>query len=393
VKRTVDAVTARSLLVRRAFSIVLTVLAAGYLSLGFVRLVADVPGSYPIDLRLRSIEHGLLAQGLNPQLYGHPGVPASHAKMVDQGGSYPPWAYAIGFVLVPPLPFDAVRWYFAALCVVALAVMGVWAARQAGWLGAAGALAIFPAAICVSYGQYGVIVTALLAAGVSLIVAERPIWGGALLGAAMLKPQLAALIVLTVFLQGHYRAIASAIVVVIAASVATGIAVGAAPWRMLSNVGAEARLYYWLSHNPLLPWLTNTIGFQAAVMLLAVAGIALTVLVRLVQGDRPQLWHAVAAAVVITMFWSYRKHYDTVLMAVFLVPLLAAALRTSRPGLLVATLLVGVSLWLPIRDAQWDWRVVQVGDLVLWPAAAWLLLRSDAHNGASEPTGSAAHVG
>src|SRR5687768_16154172 len=84
----------------RVLVLALAVVAVAYNVLAFHRLVADVPGSYPIDLRLRWIEHRLLADRLNPQVLGHPDpdLPESHARMRTQGGSYPPWAYTIGSV-------------------------------------------------------------------------------------------------------------------------------------------------------------------------------------------------------------------------------------------------------------------------------------------------------
>ena len=163
--------------------------------------------------------------------------------MRGQGGSYPPWAYTIGSLFVPPIPFQMARWYYAVLCAAALAVLAAWSHRQAGWLGVGGVLAIFAGAICVSYGQYGVLLAALVAGAQWLLERKRPVAAGVLLGLAMVKPQLCALFLLTTLLHRHYRAVAVAIATVGVASVVAAWMAHTTPWGMLVNFGGETALY------------------------------------------------------------------------------------------------------------------------------------------------------
>src|SRR4051812_8392 len=89
------------------FAATLSLLAIAYNGAGFHGLLfgASTDTSYPIDLRLRWVEGRLIVGGLDPQVLGHPDLdmPASHAPMSTLGGSYPPWAYTTGLLLVPPL--------------------------------------------------------------------------------------------------------------------------------------------------------------------------------------------------------------------------------------------------------------------------------------------------
>lgn len=376
---------------RRALTAGLALLAAAYLSLAFPRLVSDIEGSYPIDLRLRWIEHRFLAQGLNPQLQGHPDVPDSHAPMRTQGGSYPPWAYTIGSVFVPPIEFVAVRWYYAGLCALSLAIVAAWAWRLSGWLGAAGVLAIFPGAICVSYGQYAVLLAGLIAGAHWLIERGRPLLAGIALGLAAVKPNLCALFLLVTFLHGHYRVVFAAAGTVIVATLLASWMTGTAPWVMLMNFGDEAAMYYWLSHNPLLPWLTKLAGFETAVAGLAIGGITVTLALRALRGSEATLLNSLAIAAVITMFWSYRRHYDTILMAIALAPLLGIAL-SHGPRVKALALLVGLTLWAPLRHDTWDWLSVQVVDLTLWTAAVVAIVVVERQTAAAPVPGGAVHV-
>jgi hypothetical protein len=362
---------AHSLLPLVAMRLALTgliALGAVYLTLAWPRLIADIPGSYPIDLRLRWIEHRQLADGQNPQTQGHPGLPDSHATMRTQGGGYPPWAYAMGSLFVPPISFTGARWYYAIVCAAALALLAAWGVRMAGWVGLGGVLATFPAAICISYGQYGVVIAALLAGALWLLERGRSIAAGIMMGLAMVKPNLAVLFLLTALLYRDYRAVACAVSVVGIATLSASWMANTSPLVMLSSFGNETGQYYWLSHNPLLPWLTQAIGFGPAVAMLGLGGLAVVVAIFALTHHRLPLADAFAIAAFVTMFWSYRRHYDTVLLVLLLVPMLREApARGWRTKTL--TLVLGLTLWLPIRHTQWDLLVVKVVDLVVWSVA------------------------
>jgi hypothetical protein len=116
----------------------------------------------------------LLVQHVNPAGAGHPDPELSKRTraMLELGGSYPPWAYATGLVLTPPMPRGPRRagtpWCLNALSLVD---PGMVACRDSvpARSGRIVVLArrgrrlrdFFPIAICISYGQYSVIVVAL----------------------------------------------------------------------------------------------------------------------------------------------------------------------------------------------------------------------------------------
>src|SRR5262245_38792461 len=87
----------------------LGVFAAVYLANGFGHLLFGVAG----DLHMRWVEHAYFVRGVaSGDVYEgaaaiDPAVGPAHA------GFYPPWSLALGLLVVPPLPFTIVRWYFA----------------------------------------------------------------------------------------------------------------------------------------------------------------------------------------------------------------------------------------------------------------------------------------
>jgi Glycosyltransferase family 87 len=378
----------------------LGLLALGYNGAGCYYLLfgTSTETSYPIDLRLRWIEEHLFVRGLDPQVLGHPDpqLPPSHAPMKGLGGSYPPWAYTTGVLLVPPLDWPATRIYYLILNLASLALIGAWALRlgagaaaSARALCVAAILAMFPLAICISYGQYGVPITACLVAVLISLEAGWDTCAGLLLGVALVKPQLSGLFALALLLRRRYRAVAWAALYLAAASCCAWAVTGSDPLAMLRRTSREAAQFSFLSHNPLVPPLAARYGFEATTLLLGAAGVlACTVLVASLRADdRRGLARAFAICSILTMYWSYRRHYDCVLMAFPMACLASAGVGARNNAMLAIFLLFGASLWLPIRHAQWAWPPVQIAHALIWSLALIVLIWAAARQPASPAPG------
>ena len=80
-------------------------------------------------------------------------------------------------------------------------------------------------------------------------------------------------------------------------------------------------------------------------------------------------------AAVLTMFWTYRKHFDAPLMTVPFVTLWIHAVRTRRTG--IWPFLLRLTLWAPLRDAQWDLPAVKALDTGIWLCVGlWIVLKA-----------------
>ena len=101
-------------------------------------------------------------------------------------------------------------------------------ARDRLWLLLAAA---YPAVfINFGHGQNGLLTTALLGAGLAMLV-ERPILGGLLIGLLAYKPQFGLLIPLVLAASGNWRAFVSAALTVLALALAATLAFGPEVWR------------------------------------------------------------------------------------------------------------------------------------------------------------------
>jgi hypothetical protein len=366
-------------------SAVLVVVGAIYTGAGVYRLVQDVPGSFPIDLRLRWVEQHLFVQGLNPQTHGHPDplLPPTHEVMRSAGGGYPPWAYSLGLLFVPPLDWTMTRWYFATISVLALAGIATAASARVGEargpysvIAAALPFANFAAAICLSYGQYAVVLSGLLMSAVLLLERGHGWRAGLVLGMTMVKPQLTALFVIGLLV---WRRFTPAIVVaasVGAAAVMAALVVGESVVTMSSRSTTEAGYYFQLSHNPAIVFAEAQLGFRLGVP--ALAGFVTISMVWCSWQLRKSndLLRLASVGVILAMFWTYRKHYDVAMMTIPLVAVWIQAVRTGRSRDFAMFFLVGLSIWLPIRDTQWNRLWLQAGHTAIWLGAAVFLVRT-----------------
>jgi hypothetical protein len=77
-----------------------------------------------------------------------------HESVRHIGGSYPPWSYTTGLLLVPPVEWTVTRWYFAVLSLLSLGLSAFCAYRwcrpsgsMPSAIAAAMVFALFPSAI------------------------------------------------------------------------------------------------------------------------------------------------------------------------------------------------------------------------------------------------------
>jgi hypothetical protein len=285
--------------------------------------------------------------------------------------------------MVPPIEWGWTRAYFAMFSLLALGAVSAWgyslsrgAGRPAAVVGALLPFTNFSAAICLSYGQYAVIVSGLMVAAAVLLERRRDAAAGGLIALAFVKPQLAALFLVPTVLR---RRLAPVLVVGVSATLATtavAMWLGTDGWTLLKQSAVEAGYYQQLSHNPVIRWVEALIGFGRAVPLLATIAATLMALASVSMGRRGEWSRFLSVSVVLSMFWTYRKHYDVAMMTIPLVVLWAEAARSGRWRDLTVFLALGITLWLPVRDSQWHSPAVQALHALVWLTAAGVLIRS-----------------
>ena len=309
---------------------------------------------------------------------------STHARPV---GDYPPWAYAWGYAFHwPRHRVGAALWYALAQ---GLALFGLctWAWRTGGrvagvpppWrmpLALGFMVAVLPMTAIsrtLRWGNYGLIVVALLAAAHLALARRRTLTAGLLVAVSLIKPTLSLPFLLPL---ATFRRAAGLAVALLATAAA---AIVAASWAGTEPLGMLRR-----SLEHVVPVAHQGTGLVAAghaagfdnAMLLQILGVGICATAWWI------VWHrrhddplvSFAACGVAARFFTYHRLYDDVLLVFLAVALLRLAARSRRWLDACIAAAVILSLWTPTS--------VHTGTLVpalaggLWILAlGWLLWR------------------
>ncbi len=318
-----------------------------------------------VDLHLRWVDQQYILRGQNPYdvcFADRSGdIPAYERKIgrnsravadlgAPQDVGYPPWSFVIGTLLYWP-PWAVLRLWCAAINLVALGYLGLWAARLApsvrlAVLFAVGALACSGHGGTLRVGQGTIVVLAFLAAAHRADGAGRPLLSGLLLGLAMMKPTVAGPFVLCLLISGRWKALASCMLYLLAASCLIWWQTGVNPSEMTMQMFEASRRFVADGTGPmnLALWLIPDPG-RASAALAIVCLIAATAAMIRVRG-RPLL-ELFAVAAICGRFWTYHRGYDDTAILFLVAALAMRALETGRPVWIIAAIGVGVTLWMP----------------------------------------------
>jgi hypothetical protein len=346
-----------------ACAIALFALGTAYQVKGNIDLVAGDTPSSAVDLKNRDMEQAFYMAGRNP-----------HDLMV---GSQPPWSYQFGQLLTWP-SWPAVRTYYAALNLLALAFLMLWAYHLARDVALEGRLLLMAAVFAfggsctaTEVGQISIIVTALLAGALWCDRAGHPYWCGVLVALAMIKPTIAAPFAVALIVAGRYRAAGAAAAYGVVATAITWVVTATSPIVMLQQMADYASSY--ITDGTFGPVdLAAALGASPAAMVWVPLSLALPGLV-LMAVVRPSLPLAFAIATVWARLWTYHKSYDDVMLVFVLVPLGVLAFGRARSAVAAgAFFAMGVLAWVPGRVLAIT--EVQIAQLAVWPVALLVLV-------------------
>ncbi len=368
--------------------IVLTILSLLYLGRG-LHYAVQTPEP-PNDLRLRWIEERYFLAGRDPNdaYFASPKGAANYhplwtrrdeSPLPEFGppltGGYPPWAFSIGLLFFGPSSFTVVRWWFAALNLLALAgvfLLGYKVARPRGlseaWLLGLAGTAMSAISTTLGVGQYGLIVTGLLV--LCFWSLPRPM-AGVWLGLAAAKPILSGPFGLPFLLPLRGRALAALAGVFLLANAFAWWQTGAPPIEMLLQMIHLGQTVITNSYGPMNTLNQLGVPIVAAEWIAALGSVAAAAWLMARWSGAPLLVHFAIAAVA-ARFWSYHQLYDNLVLVFLLVALGDLASRWPSRARGAAFLAVGLSLWAP---GKWcDHVPFQVYQMCAWAGGLAILL-------------------
>ncbi len=376
--------------------LVLAPLALAYTGYGFVLLVRGNTG-LPDDFMRRWREQRYVLMSKDPgdifftyeERMGRrppPTLNFRHVEVEKEIGvldalAYPPWTYTTGLLLHSmPLPWARIQYAFANL--LALAAIVLWSMKWTpqGLPGLArgvlplSVLGTMPFWCTLAYGQYGVLQVAMIAWSLSLSEAGWGVSAGVLMGMAMLKPSFTLPFGLLLLCRRNWRAVAVAGAYVLVGGLLVCWMTRTPPETFMSQAEAGA-VRYALD----LPSLLKALVVAAHVPLkVALPGLTLIFLIAtgwwvLYMGDRASILDRLAIAGLAARLFTYHRPYDDLLLVFLLVALTVRWMKKPTPSLAMATLAVGLSLWLPLGFG-WKWPFAAMQHLC-WVSGAVVLTR------------------
>ena len=361
--------------IMRASTIILMLLATTYVSHG----IFTIWRSDGTDLHKRRIEQLYVLKRQNPYDVSETSIarsrgqsPPSHLgrhSEIDPNigiygpGGYPPWSFLAGFLFVFPGDVVVTKAWYVILSLVALGIAGRWAyllgkpyGPGAGAFVASACMAIFAQGSTLRLGQYGIIVNGLLIAVWWAEERRSRLGSGLAYALALVKPNTSALFGWPLVWRRNYLGIGLAAVLVCVMSVVVGAIVHTSPFEMVSQMARQSDL--WVSDGVGLVGLLVAMGAPSGVATasLALAGMALSGVLTWLRRDA-NLLVAFAIAAVIGRLWSYHRQYDDLMLMFPLAQLALLWLERRSIGSGINFLLLGATLWAPLRFVDLTPRV------------------------------------
>lgn len=371
----------KSKLIILLLTLIVGLLGLSYLVRGFyVLTLHDLGGK---DLYSRWQEQLYIYRGVFPYsaIQGSPLVEPDLGPIRSSG--YLPWSFFAGFVLLPPISFEMLRWYHALLNFISLIVTAVFAyqigkpyGRTEAWLTVSICLSFSSYSIALGNGQYGIIINALLIVMLWLLQRKQNILAGLFLGVALLKPTISGLYFFILVARRRVSTIVASCLYLMTSSLIIGIAVKASPVYMISNVLDVSKYYAHTGYSSINALLRLGISPMIAI-LCSIAIFSIITLSLFNKFKEHSLLFLFAIASLAGRLATYHLPYDNIMLIFLVLALVQLAFNIpSKSNIGILTLLV-LSLVTPGRFV--NLAFAQIVQISVWLTAAFYLLMNQKH--------------
>ncbi len=376
----------------RKLSFAILIIAVAYCALGIYRLGFNQHIPYACDLYLRWAENRSIITGQSPfnplqdsrDYQAHfTGVTRDwlDSRASERTAVYPPWSYSLSMLFVVPTHWSISRTWFTCCSILSLTAI-VWSfyfsMHHHGSpnldtdLKAIASLANISFLYCLSNGQYGILVTALLLLSLISWENDQKILAGIFLGLSTIKPQLSILFFLVPLILRDWRVLLSSLLIVIFGTTATCLIIGMDPITMLTEASKNATLFT-VTSQTFLPSIISRLAGQHGIWIL-MASIASLIAVILLLFRKATLPTMFAVCALGSLFWTYCKAYDFPVLSILLVALFVSYDKSRNRFLLYAIISLIALMLLPFRMADHNRLDVQLLFSIVWIASVFILL-------------------
>lgn len=356
-------------------TIFLILLSLVYFLKGFYNLTLDKKGAQ--DLFERWKEQQYIYQGQYPYDVGETIQIDPKIGFIHSGG-YPPWAFFTGFLLVPPIPWDLTRIYYALLNFVSLVILALFSFRlgsaygqSKAWFSMAASLAISSHTTTLNNGQFGIIINALLIVMFWLLKKHRDILAGLVFGLAMIKPNISALYIFALIVRRRVKALLSFSFYIVVASTTIWIVTKLSPIYMIGRNLRHSTFFAKEGYSLINIFINLGIDTKVATFLSPLLGLLIITIICYL-GRNYSLLTLFAIASFIGRIWTYHRVYDNLMLIFLLFALLNVTLKNPQKlNTLILTLLL-ITLWLPARMTRLPY--MNIVQMIIWAIALGYLI-------------------
>lgn len=310
--------------------------------------------------------------------------PASEVGRAEQpaGGAssdYPPYSFPLAMPWLPPgLGWHAAEVWFILCQALATAIVAAFAwsigrgeTPALRWLLAGSVLAMTGLRADLLFGNYGVLMTAMLVA--MMWALERGRWGlaGAAWLASLLKPQMGWLFALLFLQRRGWRVLLAVGMTIVALTLTTCWWTGVTPWEIVqSKYSSRVSVMMLYPERISLVSLLTSAGLETgiAVIACAAAGVVATALVLFTRLRDASLLIRMAFVGLLNRISTYHNACDDLLLVFALAWLGRCAWQSSRRLDWAVFLALAGSVWAPTISLQS--APARVGVVAIWVTAA-----------------------
>jgi len=345
-------------------SVIFILMAVAFLGRGLQQVLLPNSAAHAKDLHSRWTEIHLVLHRESP--YGPAGTPSD----------YPPWTFPAALVFYWP-PWPLAKLWFVFINLFCLLLLAGWAWRVAprgdacDALVAATSIAAFSSiATGLGLGQNAIIYTVFLAGSLVFCEGGWRILSGVLLGIAMSKISIALPFILPFVFRRDVKVVAAVAAYMLGATLLTAFWVHSSPWEMMKlwilATGRDNGIAYGPASLLTYAGMPASVATRGCEIVVLAAAVAVLAMLR----NLPILT-LFGLAAGFGRLWTYHRVYDNVMLAFLLVALADLYFRTKFRSVSVAWLLVGMTLWIPIRSM--DVPIVHLIHVLIWIAAMMTL--------------------
>ena len=358
-------------------SIIFGLICLGYFTRGFYFLIIDKQVG-AADLYSRWQEQQYIYRGSYPYDVTAGSLQVDPELGAVTSGFYPPWAFFMGFIVFPPIPFELTRWYHLILNTISLIILATFAyqigrshGKSKAWFIVIACLSISSHATTLGTGQYGIIINALLIGMFWLLEKNRNVIAGLIFGLALAKPNISALYFLILIIRKNTQSVLACLFYVLLASLTIGFATQVSPIYMLAKTVNKSKYFVKTGYSGVNVFINLGIEPTEATIMLALFGTAILITIFYFFRHHSLIF-LFAIAAVIGRLWTYHLAYDNVMLIFLLLAMFKITFQKYQFSNVLLLSLVLVSLLIP--SSITDLAYVRIAQSIIWISALIYLL-------------------